>query len=140
MEWRDKAETGKSSIIPAFNILLFFIRQGGNERWLNPQQVMYQHAPQQRQGYPTTPGDQGFAYQVSENLRSEMMNELLQIQAYVNEMDEVITVPQMADQTTLILSQTAKDGNLELAKQKEREYLKKAQEALKQEMSQAQLQ
>ena len=96
---------------------------------MNPQAVMYQqqHAPPPRQaGYTTTPGDQGFAYQVSENLRSEMMNELLQIQAYVNEMDEVASPPTEADQVTLALSQAAKDASLELAKQKEREYLKKA--------------
>ena len=55
-----------------------------------------------------------------------MMNELLQIQAYVNEMDEVNNPPAEADQVTLALSQQAKDGNLDLAKQKEREYLKKA--------------
>ena len=54
------------------------------------------------------------------------MNELLQIQAYVNEMDEVASPPTEADQVTLALSQAAKDASLELAKQKEREYLKKA--------------
>ena len=49
------------------------------------------------------------------------MNELLQIQAYVNEMDEVNNPPAEADQVTLALSQQAKDGNLDLAKQKEQQ-------------------
>ena len=61
-----------------------------------------------------------------------MMNELLQIQAYVNEMDEMAQ-PQSADQTQLNLSQQARDDNLNLANSKEREYLKKAQDTFKQE-------
>ena len=76
--------------------------------------------------------DFGFTYQVSENLRSDMMNELLQIQAYVNEMDEM-TQPHSADQVQLNLSQQARDDNLNLANSKEREYLKKAQEVFKEE-------
>ena len=61
-----------------------------------------------------------------------MMNELLQIQAYVNEMDEM-TQPHSADQVQLNLSQQARDDNLNLANSKEREYLKKAQELFKEE-------
>ena len=60
------------------------------------------------------------------------MNELLQIQAYVNEMDEM-TQPHSADQVQLNLSQQARDDNLNLANSKEREYLKKAQELFKEE-------
>ena len=99
------------------------------------QQAMYQQQHQNQGHYriQQQTADFGFNYQVSENLRSEMMNELLQIQAYVNEMDELNQKPISADQTQLNLSQQARDDNLSLANSKEREYLKKAVEEFKRE-------
>ena len=57
-----------------------------------------------------------------------MIKELVQIQVYVKEMEETTELPDSADCTEVNLSQENARKNQDTAKQKEQEYLKKAQD------------
>ena len=57
-----------------------------------------------------------------------MIKELVQIQVYVKEMEETTELPDNADCTEVMLSQENARKNQDTAKQKEQEYLKKAQD------------
>lgn len=110
-------------------------------QWMHQQQPHPQphHQQQLQQHLPQSYGDdliypRQFHYQVSQDYRNNMIKELVQIQVYVKEMEEMSELPPQANATQVNLSEENKRKNQETAKQKEHEYLKKAQDQCSQEL------